>query len=163
MFQKSICKLPLPHINFSELLNQDFVIFGGTSLIGSSVGVVLNHFFASVGMWRACKIKGKRHAGKLRAPEVEEGNKYTSDYGFFYNFFVMTGWFAPAARQVFHHPPPPQTPFQMRSDPGLGPTWCPPCFLVNDIFPFCDVLKPQVQVEHISWFHLLSLQTSDAL
>ena len=50
MFKKSICKLPLPHINFSELLNQDFVIFGGTSLIGSSVGFVFNHCFASVGM-----------------------------------------------------------------------------------------------------------------
>ena len=86
MFQKSICKLPLPHINFSELLNQDFVIFGGTSLIGSSVGVVLNHFFASVGMWRACKIKGKRHAGKPRASEVEEGNKSTSEWGFFTTF-----------------------------------------------------------------------------
>ena len=111
-------------------------------------------------MWRACKIKGKRHVGKPRASEVEEGDKDTSEWGFFYNFFVLAGWFAPAARQVFHHPPPPQTPFQMRSDPGLGPTCCS---LVNEILPSCDVLKPQVQVEHISWFHLLSLQTSDAL
>ena len=86
MFKKSICKLPLPHINFSELLNQDFVIFGGTSLIGSSVGVVFNHCFASVGMWRACKIKGKRHVGKPRASEVEEGDKDISEWEFFTTF-----------------------------------------------------------------------------
>ena len=55
-------------------------------VIGSSVVVVFNHCFASVGMWRACKIKGKRHVGKPRASEVEEGNKDTSEWNFFTTF-----------------------------------------------------------------------------
>ena len=73
MFEKSIFNLPLPHINFSELLNQDFVIFGGTSLIGSSVGVVLNHFFCLSGDVKS--LQNKREKARRKAESFRGGGR----------------------------------------------------------------------------------------